>query len=430
MDALLTTPQTHLQLARTLLERDGKGDRQRAGDQIEAGLAIAQEHGMQPHMEELMALKLELEGVGPIDVETSIDVVASSVQQARPDLRSATAPDGTVTILFSDIVDSTVLTEQLGDHRWLELLRRHNEIVRGAVATRGGYEVKSQGDGFMLAFASARKAVACAIEIQEAMADHTRANPSEPLRVRIGLHTGEALRDQEDFFGKSVILAARIAARAGAGEILVSSLLRELVNSSGDFTFGDERELELKGLSGRYRVSEVARAPEELPDATRSTAVPLPAGLRQAATEGMVGRKDEIAVLAEVRGGAFEDRLGVALIAGEPGVGKTVLATRTALDAHAEGAVVLHGRCEEEAGSPYQPWVQAVGHYVQAGPDAVLTAHVERHGGALARLVPGISDRLPSALPPPGRAIRRPTVRWRSAQSPTCWRPPRPKHRS
>ena len=149
-------------------------------------------------------------------------------------------------------------------------------------------------------------------------------------------------------------------------------------------------------------MSEVARAAEGLPDASKSTAVPLPAGLRQAATEGMVGRKDEIAVLAEVRARAFEDRLGVALIAGEPGVGKTALATRTALDAHDEGAVVLHGCCDEEAGSPYQPWVQAVGHYVKAGPDAVLMAHVERHGGALARLVPGISDRLSSALPPPG----------------------------
>ena len=128
--------------------------------------------------------------------------------------------------------------------------------MRKRVAAHEGFEVKSEGDGFMLAFQSARKALECAVDIQRAFADRN-AFAEEPIRVRIGLHTGEALKEADDFFGKNVILAARIAGQAKGGEILVSSLLKELTESAVGVTFGDGREVELKGLSGQHRVFEV-----------------------------------------------------------------------------------------------------------------------------------------------------------------------------
>jgi class 3 adenylate cyclase/RecA/RadA recombinase len=253
----LMTPRVHLALAGALLERGGDGDLQLAKDQIETGLAMAQECGMQPHVEELMTLKLEVEGVGPIAVEASIDVVAKSIRTTRPDLGPAAAPDGTVTIMFSDIEDSTVLTDRLGDRRWMELLRAHNEIITRAVESHDGFNVKSQGDGFMLAFSSGRRAIHCAIDIQRALAELRESEPDSSVRVRIGLHAGEAIRDQDDFFGRNVILAARVASEAKGDEILVSSLLRELVSSSGDIDFGGSREVELKGLPGVHTICEV-----------------------------------------------------------------------------------------------------------------------------------------------------------------------------
>jgi class 3 adenylate cyclase len=184
-----------------------------------------------------------------------IDRIAADVERARPDLTSATAPNGTTTILFTDIEGSTQLTERLGDHEWMALLREHNEIVRAQTALHSGFEVKSQGDGFMLAFPSARDAVRCAIGIQLALAE--QVSKEEELRVRIGLHTGEPVREADDFFGKAVILAARIAAEARGSEILVSSLVRDLTESLGEFTFEPSTEAELKGLTGMYRLSAV-----------------------------------------------------------------------------------------------------------------------------------------------------------------------------
>ncbi len=183
---------------------------------------------------------------------TSIDAVAASVQAERPDLGPHTAPDGTVTILFSDIEGSTAMTERLGDLRWVEVLRAHNTLVRGQVADHGGFVVKSEGDGFMLAFQSARRALQCAIAVQKDLVQRNES-AEEPIRVRMGLHTGEVIKEADDFFGRHVILASRIANEAKGGQILVSSLLKELTESAGDVQFDEGRELELKGLAGSHR---------------------------------------------------------------------------------------------------------------------------------------------------------------------------------
>lgn len=181
--------------------------------------------------------------------------IAADVGRSRPDLSRAISPDGTVTVLFTDIEGSTQLTEALGDTAWIRVLRAHNAVVRDQVAAHSGIEVKSQGDGFMLAFASAEDALRCAIEIQRALVRAPLEGPR--LRVRIGLHTGEMIREEDDFFGKAVILAARIAAEARGGEILVSRLVRELTEGSRPFSFTDPTDVELKGLSGMHSLSAV-----------------------------------------------------------------------------------------------------------------------------------------------------------------------------
>lgn len=146
----------------------------------------------------------------------ALELIATAISRARPGLAEATAPNGTVTILFTDIEGSTQLTERLGDDAWMAVLRAHNAIVREQTARHAGYEVKSQGDGFILAFPSAREALRCAIDLQRALA--AREPDADGLRVRIGLHTGEPAREADDFYGKAVILAGRIAAEARGSE--------------------------------------------------------------------------------------------------------------------------------------------------------------------------------------------------------------------
>jgi putative ABC transport system ATP-binding protein len=160
---------------------------------------------------------------------------------------------GTVTIMFSDIEGFTAMTERLGDQRVQEVLHTHCAIVREQISVHGGFEVKAQGDGFMIAFASARRALRCAVAIQRATAAYDE-HAEAPVRLRIGLHTGEATKEGYDFFGRSVIVAARVAAAGLGGEVLVTSLVRELAGASDEFVFDGGREVELKGLSGRYRL--------------------------------------------------------------------------------------------------------------------------------------------------------------------------------
>ena len=207
--------------------------------------------------EEALAARLETQGLTSLDTTTSIDFMIEAISSERPDIAAYAAPDGQVTILFSDIEDSTLMTERLGDERWLEVLRAHNSLFRRVVPAHGGFEVKNQGDGFMLVFPDSRRAVECAVAIQRQLADGEPVE-GERLRVRMGMHAGEAIREEGDFFGRSVIVAARIAAQAHGGEILVSEALKRRAEA-GDgersaLDFDDGRELELKGLAGTHRV--------------------------------------------------------------------------------------------------------------------------------------------------------------------------------
>lgn len=204
-----------------------------------------------------------LAGVGtrrvPSEVSrpSTIDEVEARARSERPSLRPAAAPDGTVTILFSDIEGSTELNARLGDVRWLELLREHHEIVRRAVREHGGFEVKVQGDGFMIALPSARRAAQCALAIQMGIQAGLADHPDGPIRVRIGMHTGEAVREDDDFYGRNVSIAARIAEQAQPGEVLASAVVKQIAEG-GDVRFANERIVQLKGLGDQAVYTVVA----------------------------------------------------------------------------------------------------------------------------------------------------------------------------
>ena len=176
---------------------------------------------------------------------TNVEAVLAAVEKERPNLTHQVSPEGTVTIMFTDIEGSTATNEAMGDDKFLPLLLRHNDIVNAQTRAAAGTVVKSQGDGFMLAFPSARRAVECAIGIQREV-----SSLDGPIFVRMGMHTGEPIRHEDDFFGRDVAYAARLGSAASGGEILVSSLVKSLVEPSGSFSFDGPRELELKGFAG------------------------------------------------------------------------------------------------------------------------------------------------------------------------------------
>ena len=183
------------------------------------------------------------------ELTTTIDAIAGWAEEAQPDLTPSLSDQGTVTIAFTDMESSTATNEALGDDRFVPLLLKHNEIVAARTKACAGMVVKSQGDGFMLAFPSARRAVECLIAVQREV-----ASIDERLKVRMGVHTGEPTRHADDFFGRDVAYAARLGAEASGGEILVSELVKSLVEPSGSVTFDGPQLRELKGFDGTQPV--------------------------------------------------------------------------------------------------------------------------------------------------------------------------------
>lgn len=189
-----------------------------------------------------------------ISLTTSIADIERSVRVERPDVRPASAPDGTVTIVFSDVESSTVLLDRLGDTGFVRMLAWHDRIVREVAEEHRGYVVKSQGDGFMLAYPSAAFALRASLVTRDRM---TGGFEGLPIRIRAGLHSGEAIKHDDDFYGRTVVIAARISALALGGEILASDLVYALTRGLGTFTFGEPRSATLKGLEGSFEVRPV-----------------------------------------------------------------------------------------------------------------------------------------------------------------------------
>lgn len=210
--------------------------------------------GLNKLTELALTLKDEAEGRAIQAVKSSMDVVIAAVQGRRPDFSGALSADGTVTIVFSDMEGFSAMTERLGDREAHEVIKLHNQVVRKELQRENGKEVELQGDGFLLAFADPAAALRCASGIQRAFARHNAKGQGEPIRVRIGLHTGTPIQEGDRFFGITVILAARIAAQAAGGEVLTSAALHERCAGDPNFHFGEPRETELKGLAGRHRM--------------------------------------------------------------------------------------------------------------------------------------------------------------------------------
>ncbi|MGH3541096.1 MAG: adenylate/guanylate cyclase domain-containing protein [Mycobacterium sp.] len=196
------------------------------------------------------------EGLGAA-VRSSIEELADWAEVERPDLARVT-PDGRVVILFSDIEESTALNERVGDRAWVKLIGEHDKLVRRLVTDRSGHVVKSQGDGFMIAFARAEQAVRCGIDIQHALYRDAQRKRHNGIRVRIGIHMGRSVRRGDDLFGRNVAMAARVAGQAGGGEILVSEAVRDAVSDCDDISFDTGRDAELKGFAGTHRLYAVA----------------------------------------------------------------------------------------------------------------------------------------------------------------------------
>jgi len=190
---------------------------------------------------------VELPGTDHLAFSERIDNLVDEVEEFLTGARTGADPDRVLTtLLFTDIVNSTMLAAQLGDQRWEDVLDKHYELGRGELTRFGGREVVTTGDGFFAAFDRPLAAVRCALSMVEAMR-------SLSLHIRAGVHTGEVEVRGADLGGLAAHIAARIAALAGNSEVLVSSTVKDLLVGS-DLGFDDRRKHELKGVPGTWRL--------------------------------------------------------------------------------------------------------------------------------------------------------------------------------
>ncbi|MGH8973952.1 MAG: ATP-binding protein, partial [Acidimicrobiia bacterium] len=316
---------------------------------------------------------------------------------------------GVVCVLFTDLVGSTELMSRLGDVAFDALRGEHFARMREAAASGGGVEVKNTGDGILATFSSAVEALSAAVVMQQATLNQGK-RAGVDLSLRVGLSLGEATFEDGDVFGTPVVEAARLVAAARPGQILATAMVKMVAGSRCPVPTRDLGALELKGLPDPVAVYEAVWEP------AAATTVPLPL-LMTGTGRVFVGRSGEVERLSQLWKEAAEGERRVALLGGEPGVGKTRLAAEVAGAAHEAGAVVLAGRCDEDLGVPYQPFVEALRHYVRGIRPADL--RLGRHGGDLARLLPELAEVVPG-LPEPLRSDPE-TERYRLFEAVTAW---------
>jgi class 3 adenylate cyclase len=240
---------------RTLVDA---GQRGLAIEKLDAAIAIYRGMGAaSAWLERVLTVKMRAQGSESASAKASILVVASAIDARRPDMSTLAGKDGRVTLMFSDMANYTAMTERLGDREALKVVQAHNEVVRRECEAHGGFEVELRGDGFLVAFPSSLSGVRCGIALQRAFVEYSREHPEEPIHLRIGLHTGEAIRDVDKFFGKTVIQAFRIADLAREDEILVSQDVRLEIEVVASFEYLDERLVTLKGISGEHALAAV-----------------------------------------------------------------------------------------------------------------------------------------------------------------------------
>jgi class 3 adenylate cyclase/tetratricopeptide (TPR) repeat protein len=303
-----------------------------------------------------------------------------------------------LTIMITDVEGSAALRRARGDRTADEALRVHEAIVRQQVREYGGQERKFLGNGFLLSFASPVAAVRCAVGIEATLAEHNDDDPERALRVRIGIHTGEVSERRGELYGQAVHAAARIAAEAAGGRILVSDDVRRHAGADLGWELVDSGLYWLKGFAQRWRLYEVSWRPPE---------PPAPAPTPTVALTRFVGRDAERDTLRGAVGETLAGRGRCTLIGGEAGIGKSRLAAEIGAEAEARGFRVLTGHCVEMSGAPpYLPYVemieQAIGSPRRplALRDALgdVAPEIARIAPVLRRVFPDIAP--PVELPP------------------------------
>ncbi len=326
--------------------------------------------------------------------DASLDVV---VAHQHPSVMRA------VTFLLTDIEGSTAAWEAEAGAMAVALAR-HDELVEQVVTSRGGRLIKTRGEGdaTFSVFDRPSAAAAAALELQDAIV-HEPWMLREPMRIRVALHTGEVELRDGDYFGRAVNRAARLRSLAVGGQILCSGATSELIIDSlpDDVVLADLGLRELRNLARPEHVFELRlETAEEVAQPPTSVAPMDRPGLPSVliGSGPFVGRGSELERLLS----AWQTSLGgcacAALIAGEPGVGKTRLAGEWSRQAYEQGAVVLYGRCDEDLGAPYQPFAEAL----RSLAPCVGTSRLRGLRGveALLPLVPGLIDEVPDLAPP------------------------------
>ncbi len=290
--------------------------------------------------------------------------------------------EGTVTIMFTDVEESTRLLSTRGFTASHEIMKSYETIIEDKVAQHAGRRIKGLGDGFMISFGSARHGVECALDIQQAIADYSKLNPERKLRIRIGLNTGEVVEEGGDIFGAAVNVAARVAGKAKGGEILVSEIVRQLVGPVSEMKFDFRGRYKLKGFPDRWRLHQVT--PGEVKEVPRLLS----------SADGFVNREQERLDLRMIMDRAAGGTGSVVFITGAPGVGASRLATEVAAESVARGWLVLSGRCLENNTEPYAPFREVLAAGVAASTARSLQEAAGHHGQLLAALAPSLRQKV------------------------------------
>lgn len=305
-------------------------------------------------------------------------------------------PTEQLAILFTDLVGSTELSQQHAPDAADDIRRQHHVLLRQAITEHGGTEVKNLGDGVMVVFGSASAAIACAVSMQQGVdVDNRRMQRITPLRI--GISAGEVVREDDDYFGDSVVEASRLCGQCEGGQILLAEVARLLAGRRNTHQCRPLGPLALKGLNTPVEAAELLWP--KLDEVGAAQRIPLPARIERPVSH-FVGRGKELELInaAFVRVSTTETR-EIMLVGGEAGLGKTTMTARAARTAFDQGANVLFGHCEEDLVTPYQLFAESLRHYVTHAPEDELRAHVAEHGSELVRIVPALAGRIPD-LPP------------------------------
>ena len=303
--------------------------------------------------------------------------------------RSAAA----LTIMMTDVVGSTALRRARGDLDADDILALLAAIVHEQVTAFGGQVRKSMGDGFLISFPSTVAAVRAAAAIQAALLEHNIADPQRAVEIRIGIHTGQVSERDGDLYGQAVDAAAQVMVEAVGGQILTSDEVRKHAEPQLDLSFRDLGLFWLRGFPERWRLYEVAWS--DTPVGVRPSAVP-------AVLTPFVEREAERASLRRLVDDTLAGHGRLALVAGEPGVGKSRLVAEIAEEAQARGMRELTGHCVEMSGArPYLPYVEIIEQVISSPQSSQeLWTALGDVAAEIARIAPELRRAFPNISPP------------------------------